>query len=423
MFNKQMPIAAPGGQATCDEKIIGEHAWRLLKSFNFDPKELRGIGIQIQKLEGSTTVSYEPGQAQLPFKLVENPLETPLESSAAAISSKLYVSVQPPSDDVFEIIHDRPVAGSSRVQDLDLPSFSQVDKEVYDALPEDVRKELEIEYKRRSHSPAPNPFLDARGPSEPRDLFRKITVKGTNVKRITQQLAPKNRSVVSPKKHNIFWRSGVKITDEELQELGIDPVVFALIPEDMHREQLAFAREAKKVGGVAAMVNRPNQERKPIKVSQGPVHSPSAAYRRRPAPMPNFPEPVGLKRPGGRKGERMTFTETDDIQNVIQTWVEAFRLHPPNEKDVSFFMKFLVQSADSARSTDAGMEKSVAVLKWWVILLRRYWGNWEREDGSEVGGATLEEKVGRAWWRAFRQVKDQVDLVARKKFGGAVSLK
>ena len=49
--NKQMPLIAPGGRATSDEKVIGEHAWRMLKSFNFDPKELRGISIQIQKLE------------------------------------------------------------------------------------------------------------------------------------------------------------------------------------------------------------------------------------------------------------------------------------------------------------------------------------------------------------------------------------
>src|SRR6267154_3808275 len=77
---------------------------------------------------------------------------------------------------------------------VDLPSFSQVDKDVFDALPGDVRKELELEYERRSRSPMP-----AVQPSH--DVRPKITVKGVNVKRITQQLAPKNRTSVSPRKN------------------------------------------------------------------------------------------------------------------------------------------------------------------------------------------------------------------------------
>ena len=70
--NKQMPLIAPGGRATSDDKVIGEHAWRMLKSFNFDPKELRGVAIQIQKLEkASGPQDSDFGQALLPFHRVE----------------------------------------------------------------------------------------------------------------------------------------------------------------------------------------------------------------------------------------------------------------------------------------------------------------------------------------------------------------
>jgi len=60
------------------------------------------------------------------------------------------------------------------------------------------------------------------------------------------------------------------------------------------------------------------------------------------------------------------------------------------------------------------------------MLLRRYWGTWEHdinEDGLDAGSAGSSEKIGRAWWKAFKHVKEQVDLVARKKFGGCLSLK
>lgn len=437
MFNKQTPLATSGGQATSDDKVIGDHAWRLLKSFNFDPKDLRGIGIQIQKLESNSTPGNpDAGQAQLPFKRLETPTKSGDDASSSRSDAKdpdiFQVVVQPPSDDIVDVSHtvnEQSVAGPSKAQDptTELPSFSQVDMEVFDALPDDVRKELEAEYKRRSHPPESVSLGNPPHRSEPRDMFPKITVKGTNVKRITQQLAPKTRSIISPKKHNIFRRSGISITDDELRELDIDPEVFALLPEYMHREQLSLARQAKKSGGIAALVTESNREHIEIKATYRRSRSP-AVYQKKPPPKANYLEPVGIKRPGGQKGERLSFTETEDVQKVIQSWVETYQQHPPYQKDIDFFAKFLVQSADSSRSTDTGMEKSVAVLKWWLMLIRRYWGMWEHEVGEdgvdvESGGSVSSLPVGQAWWKAFRHVKEQVDLVARKKFGGSLSLR
>ena len=60
----------------------------------------------------------------------------------------------------------------------------------------------------------------------------------------------------------------------------------------------------------------------------------------------------------------MYFTDTKDIQKVIQSWVEIYRQYAPMQKDVDKFAKFLVQSIDNNLSTDTGMEKAVAILKW-----------------------------------------------------------
>jgi len=91
------------------------------------------------------------------------------------------------------------------------------------------------------------------------------------------------------------------------------------------------------------------------------------------------------------------------------------------QKDVDKFVKFLVQRVDGDLSSDTGMEKVVAILKWWLVLLRQYWGIWEHAEDNKGDAAV--ETVGRAWWTAFRWVKEQVDFVARKKFGSYLLLR
>ncbi|KAF9234509.1 hypothetical protein BU15DRAFT_89977 [Melanogaster broomeanus] len=407
MFNKQTGLANAQGSATGDSKDIGEHAWRLLKSWDFDPTELRGIGIQIQKLE--KTGSGDVGQAKLPFQFADRkPQSTghppPRDDSAPEIVIQLPSSQgEPASVDV---------AIDTRAVHVDLPSFSQVDKDVFEALPEDVRKELEDAY-RRSRSPMP--VEPASTIVEPR---QKMMVKGTtNVKRITQQLAPKSRATLSPKK-TLFARrersSSVRVSDVELRELGIDAEVFAALPVDMQREQLIMARHQKS-GGVFT-------ERKlVIKDTTRVARSP---YRKKPPPQAKHPQPPTLKQQGKQKGEKLCFTETDDVQRVIETWVKGFEEHPPNQKDVDYFGKFLVQSLESS---DTGMEKTIAVMKWWLVLLRRRWAMYEEdEDEAQTDQETqrvTSEAIGKAWWRAFREVKAKVDVVARKRFGGTVALK
>ncbi|GBE82816.1 DNA repair protein [Sparassis crispa] len=430
-FNKQTPLIAPGGHATSDEGIIGEHAWRLLKSFNFDPKELRGIGIQIQKLEkSSASTATEPGQAVLPFMPVDGAKVIPPTTDIAAVTEKStakpQISVQPPSqDDDIQVVEPPPKAAVDPTV-VDLPSFSQVDMSVFQALPDEVRKELETEYTRRSVTPAPGLNTNRSRSSTllPDRKQTTITVKGTNVKRITQQLAPRSRPSISPTKNKLFAKrtnlSVVNISERELRKLDIDPEVFAILPPDLQREQLAMARSAKAPGASVYI------ERKMLKPPK--PKAPSVPYRRAPPPQAKYLEPLFLKQRGATKDEKLYFTETDDVQRVIETWVCGFTEHPPHQRDVDFFAKFLVQCVDGARSTDTGVEKAVAVARWWLLLLRRHFAMWEHAseadaDTASADGRITSEVVGRAWWKAFREVKTKMDVVARRKFGGCLSLR
>ncbi|KAI0927848.1 hypothetical protein AcW2_004036 [Taiwanofungus camphoratus] len=435
-FNKQTPLIAPGGRATSNDKVIGEHAWRLLKSFNFDPKELRGVAIQIQKLERSSALSgNDTGQAVLPFKPTGAKFKTadltetlPLSDYANgkdAIGPNIVI--QPPSQDDDEVELIRPPSPKVHAGSLDLPSFSQVDMSIFEALPDDVRRELEVEYNRRSVTPdtvsnAPR----SRSTSLAIEPNHKITVKGTNVKRITQQLAPRSRPSISPTKNKLFAKRDnrpVNVSESELLKLDIDPDVFVMLPPDLQREQLAMARQAR-TPGVSVFTER--KVLKPTSRSTRRSNSPSVAFRPPPPPQAKYLEPPFLKQQGKTKGEKLYFTETEDVQRVIETWVDQFKEYSPNQKDVDYFAKFLTQSVDASRSSDAGIEKAMAVLKWWLVLLRRYFGIWEHDpDTSEIptGSNITSELVGRSWWMAFREVKGRLDIVFRRRFGGCLSLK
>ncbi|KAG2107956.1 uncharacterized protein F5147DRAFT_577321 [Suillus discolor] len=406
-FSKQTLLSSTNGRATSDPKDIGDHAWALLDSWGFDPKELRGIGIQVQKLDVlSASDITDPGQVKLPFH-ARSSNTTVQENTEQDVLPVPRIITEPPSQD--DPLQNENEAGPSRpLPTLDLPSFSQVDKDVFNALPDDVKKELEVEYQRRSRSPMP-----AEQPSQ--DVRPTILVKGVNVKRITQQLAPKNRTSVSPRKNTLFAKRDVpsymRVSDTELRKLDIDPDVFAALPLDLQREQVIMVRHARS-GNLF-------QERKIIKASS---RAPSAPYRKKPPPQAKHPEPPLLKQQGKQPGEKLYFAETGDVQTVIESWVKGFTEYPPKQKDVDYFSKFLVRSVESA---DTGIEKTIAVMKWWLILLRRNWEVYERTSGAEENhdGNSTAEIIGKAWWKAFWEVKAKVDTAARRRFGGSLSLK
>ncbi|PPQ63029.1 hypothetical protein CVT24_005975 [Panaeolus cyanescens] len=427
LFNKQMPLQGPTGRATSDENLIGEHAWRMLKSFNFDPKELRGIGIQVQKLESSSSAasSTSSGQAVLPFK--PNAQGPP---PGKATTSKATLPERPPAQPPITTTRQPTKAEPT----LDLPSFSQVDRSVFDALPPEIRAELESEYKRRSESPAPpvqpghmpkNPI--SRQASErrsvPPQIFPDKPKAKPNYGRIAQQLAPRSRPSVSPTKAAIYaWakpkpkKPTVRITDAALRALDLDPEVFNALPVKVQREQLVRARLIRDRGRLPT----PPSERKVIKPAKI-VFPPGFVVYRAPKPRAKHIQPPSLKQYGKNK-EKLVFTETGDIQNILETWLMTFRHWKPRAKDVEYLSKYLVQSVDGKEYTDVSVERAIQVMRWWLLLMRRLWPAYEVLDEDDLD-SSQRDPVGEAWWDTFYDVKEKMDEVVRKRFGSGISLK
>ena len=489
-FNKQSTLVGRDGGATDDPQIIVKQSLRMLRSLNFDPSELRGIGIQIQKLEKTTAVAQTVGQSLISFKpkgdetpkdvsndkgkkreeRLTTPWPVPVQPSpSAAPDPPAEIHLSPPPIDIgateaeVEQISTTVVKRTTGSLNLDLPSFSQVDMSVFDALPEDVRRELEAEYSRRS-TPPPVEVQTAAisttaattnavaGPSRLPAPAKRVAwgdMVPKNAKRIAQQLAPKRGGAVVPRKDP--WealnkwlekpkkfkgtRSGpshaaYNASPNELRSLGIDPEVFNLLPPEIRREQLSGAKIAMETGVLPILTDESRAVIKPKKTMV-------IRYPRLPPPKAKYlPQPV-LKMPGEKRGYRVSYTEADDIQGLVEKWVTGFKKHPPNQKDVERFSRWLLSCMDSNNTGDVGMEKAVKVMKWWLFLLRRNWG-WlegieqfdlddDEFDEREKDGSYYERKqkreVGKAWWIAFLAVKEQMDACSRRRFGGCISLR
>ncbi|KAA1475810.1 DNA repair protein [Dentipellis sp. KUC8613] len=435
-YNKQSALVGPNGRATSDDKAIGALAWKLLKSLEIPPHELRGLGIQIQKLEDGVAAEPGPGQARLPFKPM--PSQRKAGPSAAASTSKVHlpeITVVPTSqeDEVLVLDSEEAVneaaAAAIAGKSLDLPNFSQVDMSVFEALPDDVRRELEAEYKRRSASPTKaeaGPSVRSPSPAKARPGLRVDGGKSANWARITHQLAPRSKPLLSPRAARLFAvhsrPAAVRVTDEELQKLSIDPEVFSLLPVDVQREQLAQARGLK---GGGVLPTKPTKPLKPPKRIRGFSQEPCEIVPPPPPPKARYITPPVLRQPGPEKGTTLAFSEGEDIQRLLGQWVEGFKDHAPHSKDVEYFAKFLVRSTE----TDDGLEKAVCVMRWWGVLLRRMWGIWEYVSDSDDDDDIPEDQriaseiVGRAWWQAYRDVTKRMDEVTKKRFGGTLSLR
>jgi len=65
-------------------------------------------------------------------------------------------------------------------------------------------------------------------------------------------------------------------------------------------------------------------------------------------------------------------------------------------RSVEFFTTYLERTVDGRAYSDVIMQRAVAIMKWWLVLLRRYWGGSEYveyEDGVDPSQGDLVGEV------------------------------
>ncbi|KAJ7067047.1 hypothetical protein C8F01DRAFT_1120105 [Mycena amicta] len=379
-FSKQSPLAGAGGRATSDGKVIGDLAYRMLKSFHFDPQDLRGIGIQVQKLEpASGPVNRAPNQQLLPFPRGET-----------ANTSRVGVVVNaPPTKPVQQAVASSsklpPPAAAASTEILALPPYEAYSGRIRERV---ATLRVPIPGKANALAPQARP-VNAPSRAPPRPLFppRPAVLPRRNG---AQKRGPTNNRFIDKKVLDKRRPPNARErpTHANLREITVDPAAY----EEMKR-------------------NNPKK------------YEPRPDLYRHPLPRAKYPElpKLAQRLPEDEQLKKVFFKETDDLQNVVESWVNSFKNFPPETQDIEFVARFLTKAMDSKQFSDTSVERTIAVVKWWLVLIRRYWGDYEffssGKDEEEDG------LVAEAWWRAFRDVKERLDVIARKKWGGCLAIR
>ena len=394
-FNKSMGL----GVATNDKTVLVREAVAMLKSLNFSPGELRGLGVQGTKLEPikSSDKPFDSSQKRLRFKLepvrlagtgriaghsktagsarhfVAGPaamdrsaepetslnimgtqfvLPTQADPAVLAelppeIRARLNVSEKEAAQRGAEQSQSKPSARSvtppPKAQGDEAVSQSQLDPEVLAALPEELRKEVLATYGRSDSRPNTTPRKLAEPPvkRQPTPKKARTSALGRGRPRGGKKQVGRSKLYQS---NFIGTRAAAvdSLTDDTV--LDADPEILAELPEAIRDE----IRE------------RQRRERLRRRGALG------LTKRRKLRPLSDAPYFVALPaRPPRPAFTAAKLTALPDLRGAISAWVEDFQSEEPNEEDVEMLAAYLKRVVMEEKD----MSKAVAVVKWldWAV--------------------------------------------------------
>jgi DNA repair protein REV1 len=308
--------------------------------------------------------SSTPTKKQLNTLGTQFVLPTQVDPSVLAelpddIRSKLSKLSKPPTERIEpdEKEHARSDSGSrpaSPAPKLTIPTHSQLDPSILEALPEDVRSEVLGFYKAQSKQKSGQAVL----PQSPRKVrtLPPFTKAGSSKQPVKRKrggglLSGKLRSAANDNgptltQANFVSRPASKDegkSDSE-QEANLDPDFLAALPDDIRSEVLAQHRSAQlQRKGIDLSLHARKQKRKAAD-DAGPLD--------RHFHLP--PRPV-----------KPTFTSRKlsslaELRDAMSAWYREFADEGPYEEDVEALVKYLRAVVVEERD----MEKAVAVVKW-----------------------------------------------------------
>ncbi|PHH86131.1 hypothetical protein CDD83_10682 [Cordyceps sp. RAO-2017] len=446
------------GVATHSYEAIGREAVSILRSYKFSPGDLRGLGVQMTKLEPIKTSASAPEGSQriLPFTtftapspanrtpkaeqiddvesprkrrgagsrdigedpIAEDPVtpRRPRVHPAMALSraaeedakantplnvsgTQFIIPSNPDPAVIAELPYDirsrlmgqgarpspaklEPRPGSPVSAETLLPS--QVDAEVFNALPEDMKAEVLATYGRKpaQQPQRPSPRRDRDQAAPPRKQTTPTKRGGMRGGLAGRAQRRKDaRSGVMQTNFRAIKHGDEAPAQDEIEEL--DPSFLAELPEDVRKEVVADHRRrrlARRSG-----LDAPARRNRTPDVDNGL----GGGQRRIQFPAP--PRKVPFAGLGA--------TSSRDIKEMLDTWHKETQGDGPHGEDVEVFGKYLCQVV----SEEGDMQKVAVLVKWLKLLVEQ-----DGEDGP-----------GRASWRkALGQVRSAVqEAVGQRGLG------
>ncbi|KAG6001911.1 hypothetical protein E4U21_003661 [Claviceps maximensis] len=493
-FNKSTTF----GVATYSGDTIGKEAVSILRSFKFSPGDLRGLGVQMTKLEPIKTAAAAaaaavsgPGQPEgsqrtLSFghasavkrsftsgriveaideiespekhkktairgldddPIAEDPLtprkprahhpamalsranqddvqaKTPLNVSGTQFimpsNPDLAVMAELPYDIRRKLMSQQrrrptmspsPASGPVPVTESPEPIEgipSQIDPEVFNALPKDMQAEVLATYGRQAEllPPPQSPRRDHRhqvtglAPQQrkPTTPTRRGGIRGMFGK--AQRHRDAQAGVIQTK----FRRGDESPTSiQDIEEL--DPDFLAQLPDDVRKEVVADHRRRRMA--LRSGLNAPNRRNHQLvdvdgrtttgtTTGTGTTAFAAKSNAQRKIHFPAPPPKIAFSSSG--------VTSTREIKDMIDAWHAETRDEGPHEDDVAVLGKYLVRVVKEERN----LEKVVVLVRWLDLLV-------ERDEGG--GG-------GKELWRgAVRRVRERVQEAVKERGIGALDM-
>lgn len=451
-YNKSIQL----GVATNESATMTKEVLTVMRSFGFSPGELRGIGIQMTKLEplkAGTDGRADNSQPRLQFK--------PAQITRPKSNKEAEPTEDPITDDIKTPKRNkvRDVGGSSFLNSIAIdqsPSKrplniygtqfalpTQVDPSVLAELPEEIRARL-IRHSRpkqipnnqidgrKSPTPAKNPprvasaaitlpnqsqldpeILDSLPEDVRRDVMAMYQTTTTSPRKgqdqtILPQSPRKNRVIAPVKKlggrkprggglfararavngNSTLTQANFVARDTDTDDISaaeeIDEEFLAALPPEIRKEVLDERRSAqlRRSGGIEASKSRIGGRRQ---------ETPANTIER------FFQLPARPEKPSFTSNK---LTELPDLRTAVKEWVKEFWDEAPYPEDTSSLVTYLVAVVKQERDVD----KAVKVAKWLGLMVEQ-----------EVLEKEIGEEVKEGWGQACADVKKGVQdaIVAR----------
>ncbi|KAL7960885.1 hypothetical protein V8C34DRAFT_275033 [Trichoderma compactum] len=415
-FNK----SAAFGVATHNYETIGKEAVSILRSFRFSPGDLRGIGVQMTKLEpiklnplvvegSQRKIAFAPFGEAVPSKqqsktelidvleerngLSDNPttpqkfrvgqddkkatahINVPGTQFVLPSSPDPAVLAELPSDIRTKLMSQRPKAAATEFQveapkprpQSPIPAVllsSQVDLEVFNALPDDMKAEVLALYGRKPTEPLPQ--ASPNKPEAARTRKPTTPTKPSGSRNALDQISRRRDAEEGVIQTN--FRNPVPIEEtqpEQIEEL--DPEFLAELPEDVRREVIADHRRRLLAlqSGLEVPFLRSNQTGNLLPGGQKMIQ------------FPMLPPVISFSG---------SITSASEIKDMVDAWHAQTRKAGPHKRDVDVLERYLVEVIKE----EMDLTKAVALIKWLSVVVD--------QDGVDSRGR-------RAWKLAVSGIK------------------
>ncbi|KAJ5277217.1 hypothetical protein N7524_003370 [Penicillium chrysogenum] len=442
-FNKSVAL----GVATNVAETIGKEAISMLKSFNFSPGDLRGLGgpessqrqLNFQKSPSHKKIipDADPDELESPQKgdsvriqadpVLSDSAHKPLNISGSQfimptqadpqilaelptdIRSRL-VAQGKPRQDSRSGSPCPPPREARRPTQADLPPQSQLDPDALAALPEDVRQEVLGYYNSPATNPPHAPAVPESRPSTSSSLKLRRPLSPPKKRR---GRPPKSATIANKPKPKPLSQSNFGFAlprpaavsaslDEEALSRQSSPNIeepaeasaefLAALPEDIRQELLEEQRRSR----MQQQSRAPEPaQRPPSRAQEAP---PAPITVEKPLPLPPLP-----KRPVFTS---QRLSQLPDLRDAVGSWHEAFAADGPYSEDVTSLCKYL----SSVTMQEKDVDKAVSVVSWLMWLVDDHS---QQQVSKEPPGSRPEGTI--SWKEAIETMQYSIQVALEQR--------